>query len=253
MGNERELEGEIIGAHTYCLKNNEDLDLAFRVHDSFGKGFIKTTGNSPDAFIQMALQLAYYRDSGARFALTYEATITRFFLHGRTETVRSLTQEVQEFVLAMDDEKVPTEEKARLMKVAATKHQNNYRDCMSGKGIDRHLFALYVVCKAKGYDTSFLSKAFAIPWTLSTSCTPINTLEGLFHHIPEMSDLVSPGGGFGPVADTGYGIAYSVPNENMVQFHVTSKHSCAETNSQRMLDNVFKALADMKAIFGSND
>ena len=63
---------------------------------------------------------------------------------------------------------------------------------------------------------------------------------------------VSPGGGFGPVSDMGYGIAYSVPNENVLQFHVTSKFSCADTSSQRMLGNIFTALADMKAIFDTN-
>jgi len=52
---------------------------------------------SPDAYIQLALQLAYYRDAG-RFVLTYEASMTRLFLHGRTETVRSLTQESCNFV-----------------------------------------------------------------------------------------------------------------------------------------------------------
>ena len=52
---------------------------------------------SPDAFIQLALQLAYYRDNN-KFALTYEASMTRLYLNGRTETVRSLTKEATEFV-----------------------------------------------------------------------------------------------------------------------------------------------------------
>lgn len=52
---------------------------------------------SPDAFIQMALQLAYYFDSG-KFAQTYEASMTRLYLNGRTETVRSCTQEAVAFV-----------------------------------------------------------------------------------------------------------------------------------------------------------
>lgn len=42
---------------------------------------------SPDAYVQMAMQLAYYRDQKA-FAATYEASMTRLFKHGRTETVR---------------------------------------------------------------------------------------------------------------------------------------------------------------------
>ena len=54
---------------------------------------------SPDAYIQMALQLAYYKDSAGKFALTYESSMTRLFLHGRTETVRSFTKECKDFVL----------------------------------------------------------------------------------------------------------------------------------------------------------
>ena len=39
----------------------DDIDLYVNQHDAFGKGVIKKCGFSPDAFIQMALQLAYYR------------------------------------------------------------------------------------------------------------------------------------------------------------------------------------------------
>lgn len=57
---------------------------------------------SPDAYIQMALQLAYYRDAG-RFSLTYEASMTRLFREGRTETVRPCTIESAAWVKAMQD------------------------------------------------------------------------------------------------------------------------------------------------------
>ena len=40
-----------------------DVDLRVLMHDQYGKGFIKRCNISPDAFIQMALQLAYYRVS----------------------------------------------------------------------------------------------------------------------------------------------------------------------------------------------
>ena len=38
-----------------------DIDLVVFQLMEFGKGFMKTAGVPPDGFIQMALQLAYYR------------------------------------------------------------------------------------------------------------------------------------------------------------------------------------------------
>lgn len=63
---------------------------------------MKTCKLSPDAYIQMALQLAYYRDAG-KFSLTYEASMTRLFREGRTETVRPCTIESSAWVKAMED------------------------------------------------------------------------------------------------------------------------------------------------------
>lgn len=38
-----------------------DVDLELLVHNQYGKGFMKVCRVSPDAYIQLALQLAYYR------------------------------------------------------------------------------------------------------------------------------------------------------------------------------------------------
>lgn len=38
-----------------------DVDLRILLFNTYGKGFMKQCRVSPDAYIQMALQLAYYR------------------------------------------------------------------------------------------------------------------------------------------------------------------------------------------------
>ena len=110
---------------------------------------------SPDAFIQMALQLAYRRDAG-KFCLTYEASMTRLFREGRTETVRSCTIESSAWAAAMDDPAKKKVEKVDLLRKACRRHQLQYQDAMSGKGVDRHLFCLYVVSRYLEQDSPFL-------------------------------------------------------------------------------------------------
>lgn len=42
----------------------------------------------------------------------------------------------------------------------------------AGRGVDRHLFALYVVAMGMGVEVPFLQEALSLPWRLSTSQLP---------------------------------------------------------------------------------
>ncbi|CAG9949373.1 unnamed protein product [Clonostachys rosea f. rosea IK726] len=64
---------------------------------AYGKNFITSMGFSPDAFVQMAFQAAYYGLYG-KVECTYEPAMTKVFLHGRTEAIRSVSEESVEFV-----------------------------------------------------------------------------------------------------------------------------------------------------------
>ncbi len=100
------------------VENSDDSIFQF---SDYGTDWIKGVGNlfivhwtvffcthalsaklSPDAFIQMALQLTWYRMHG-QFTATYETALTRMFNKGRTETIRTLTRESRAFCLAMVD------------------------------------------------------------------------------------------------------------------------------------------------------
>ena len=63
---------------------------------------MRSAKQSPDAFVQQALQLAWYKEQGYATA-TYETASTRMMLHGRTDVIRSLTPESRDFVKAMLD------------------------------------------------------------------------------------------------------------------------------------------------------
>ena len=50
----------------------------------------------------------------------------------------------------MFDENATNEDRIELLRLASQKHQSMYRDAMTGKGADRHMFGLYVVSKGLG-------------------------------------------------------------------------------------------------------
>lgn len=153
----------------------DDVELYCFQFLPFGKGLIKKCRTSPDAFVQIALQLAHFRDRG-KFCLTYEASMTRMFREGRTETVRSCTSESTAFVQAMAEGSRMKADLRDLFRKASKKHQNMYRLAMTGAGIDRHLFCLYVVSKYLGVSSPFLAEVSmvggSVPCPLPCSCPP---------------------------------------------------------------------------------
>lgn len=55
------METEITRCYASYQQQINDVDVACLVFRNFGKGFIKEARISPDAFIQMAIQLASYK------------------------------------------------------------------------------------------------------------------------------------------------------------------------------------------------
>jgi carnitine O-palmitoyltransferase 1 len=249
------LDNAVVKSLADAEKAIADFDLKVISHTDYGKGLIKKFRVSPDAFIQMALQLAYYRNSGT-ITQTYESSMTRLYRDGRTETVRPVTDESKAFVLGMVDPKLSDAEKLKLLQSACAVHQDSYRNAMSGKGIDRHLFTLYCVSVGFSTESPFLNNALSRPWRLSTSQQPQQqtdnwrlvekALEGTKFSI---DDARCPGGGFGPVAEDGYGVSYMVAGEDMLGFHISSKKSCPSTSSDKFAGDIEQALADLKTLW----
>ncbi|KAI1780471.1 choline/Carnitine O-acyltransferase [Hypoxylon cercidicola] len=109
----------------------------------YGKNYITSAGFSPDAFVQMAFQAAYYGLYG-RVECTYEPSMTKAFLHGRTEAIRTVSEESVNFVQTFWADN-PAEEKVEALRKACQQHVNNTKECSKGRGCDRHLYALFCV------------------------------------------------------------------------------------------------------------
>ena len=94
------------------------------------------------------------------------------------------------------------EERKRLLNKAVERHALGYKLAMTGKGIDRHLFCLYVMSKYLKVESPFLDKVLSEPWRLSTSQTPAQQTGKL--DFDNEKDKISVGGGFGPVSGRGW-------------------------------------------------
>eukprot|EP01097_Dermamoeba_algensis_P004217 TRINITY_DN2788_c0_g1_i1.p1 TRINITY_DN2788_c0_g1~~TRINITY_DN2788_c0_g1_i1.p1 ORF type:complete len:589 (-),score=136.73 TRINITY_DN2788_c0_g1_i1:505-2271(-) len=149
-----ELSSLVHSAIKTVQEARDDLDLRIIVQDTFGKDFMKKCKLSPDAFVQMTLQVAFYRDNG-KFENTYESSMTRLFKDGRTETVRPVTVESVAFVKSFMSPNRDNKETIQLLRKACSMHNKNSRDCMTGRGFDRHLFALYIISVGKKNRVSF--------------------------------------------------------------------------------------------------
>ncbi|CAI5451446.1 unnamed protein product [Caenorhabditis angaria] len=238
------LENEINRCYDNHMKAVDDFHISSVVFKDFGKGRVKKCGISPDGFVQMALQLAAYRELG-RFVLTYESGSVRFFANTRTETVRPVTKKSCDFVNSMIDPNVTRETRRDLLRQACESHVANCKNVMTGNGIDRHLFVLCVLAKGFGYENKFLDHYSNQKWILSTSNIPNMT-----NQIDEDSDMhnIMLGGSFGAVAQDGYGVCYRFGGNQTILVHITSYHSSEKTDSDRFmgyLREAFHSLADL--------
>ena len=91
---------------------------------------------------------------------------------------------------------------------------------------------------------SCLSQAWTMPFTLSTSQTPNNFVE-------YDCDLTytSCVGGFAPTAPDGYGIAYCVLGDDVINFQVCSWVSGDRCDAAKFVATLEDVFNDMKALF----
>ena len=122
------------------IQQNEFQTLEFM---GYGKNFMTSAGFSPDAFVQMAFQAAYYGLYG-RVENTYEPAMTKVFLHGRTEAIRTVSAESSDFVRTFWAEN-PAPQKIDALRKACQQHTARTKECAKALGQDRHLYALYCV------------------------------------------------------------------------------------------------------------
>ncbi|XP_026099886.1 carnitine O-acetyltransferase-like [Carassius auratus] len=212
-----------------------DLDVRVLNFTHYGRKFPKSHKMSPDAFIQMALQLAYYR-MYQTCCPTYESASLRMFKLGRTEAIRSTTTESLQFTKAMDDPSTRNSEKAALLEEAIKVHRKHTHMAIHGQGVERHMLGLRMIAieDLTSLPEIFMDMSFAVAshFNLYTSQVGSNT------------DCVMC---FGPMVPDGYGICYN-PMDDHINFAVTAFNSCEETNATKLSEFLEDSLLDMKTL-----
>ena len=94
------LKADIEEAKQKYREASDKIDFVHDVFKDYGRSVTAKHRIHPEAYIQTAIQAAYYRMHG-KPAPTYCTATTRRFYKGRTETCRSCTPESVEFAKAM--------------------------------------------------------------------------------------------------------------------------------------------------------
>lgn len=167
-----------------------------------GKTLLKKLSLSPDAIMQLGIQMAYYKLK-QRFVGTYESCSTAVYKHGRTETIRPVTNETKQFIemLSKSDD---NQKKRDFLKKCSEKHQQLIKEAATGHGFDRHLFALKYLQQVENQEPK------QHPIYTDRSYQMMN------YNILSTSTVASKhisAGGFGPVVDDGFGIGYLIDDD----------------------------------------
>uniref|UniRef100_A0A9R1SBP7 Peroxisomal carnitine O-octanoyltransferase n=2 Tax=Cyprinus carpio TaxID=7962 RepID=A0A9R1SBP7_CYPCA len=204
-----------------------DLQLVSYAFTSFGKAAIKKRKLHPDTFVQLALQLAYYRLHG-KSGSCYETATTRRFFHGRTETMRPCTVEAQHWCRTMLN---PT----ATPKIKMLKHNKLMAEAQDGKGFDRHLLGLYLIAKEEGLpvpelymDPLYTKSGGGGSFVLSTSLVGYTTVLGAV----------------APMVPHGYGFFYRIRDDRIV-VSCTAWKSNPETDAETLFQNLCTSLHDI--------
>lgn len=215
-------------------KEAADVQLVNYAFTSFGKALVKKKNLHPDTFVQLALQLAFYKLHG-RPGCCYETATTRIFYHARTETMRPCTVEAVEWCQSMINPSSSPQERRQRMLRAFSKHNQLMKECQNGKGFDRHLLGLQLIAQEEGLpkpelfkDPAFSRSGGGGNFVLSTSLVGYTTVHGAV--VPMIPD--------------GYGMFYRIRDDRFVM-SCTAWKSCPSTDAEKLVRTLFQNFNEM--------
>jgi carnitine O-acetyltransferase len=202
----------------------------------FGAEAAKALGVSPDAFVQLAYQLAHYRSKGL-IGATYESISTRQFRRGRTEAMRVVTPEILAFVAAMDDPEPAVRRGA--FTAAADAHVQRAKECQAGLAPEQHLWELELIQKRRGGESPglFQSPGWIVMRDdyLSTSSAPSQRIQYF---------------GFGSTSPRCIGVAYVLRPERF-NLYLSTPRPVAE-QMYAFADRLREAIVELRQLLAKD-
>lgn len=215
----------------------DDFDLAVFRFPRYGREFIKAQGMSPDAYIQLALQLTYYKIHGC-LTSTYESASVRRYRHGRVDNIRANSPAALAWIKAMLGQTEATDEdKRRLLTEAVQWQQDNMLETILGHGTDLHILGLREAAAELGLPTPDLFQDASYK---AFNCFKLSTSQ-----VPMTSDFWM---GYGAVVPDGYGCCYNPQAPDSIVFSVASFLSCYDTSSEMFTQSLESSLLQMAEI-----
>ncbi|WP_016906863.1 choline/carnitine O-acyltransferase [Streptomyces xiaopingdaonensis] len=211
--------------------------LAF---EDFGSTTAKSLGCSPDAFVQLAFQLAHLRAKG-RLGATYESIATRQWQWGRTEAMRVITPEIRRFVAAMDDPTVDDAGRREAFHAAARAHTTRAKQCQSGDAPEQHLWELELIAKRRPeLGVTEQPSLYRTPGWQTMRSDYLSTSSAPSEHIQYF--------GFGSTSPQCIGVAYVLLPDRF-HLYLSTPQTVAE-QMHTFADRLGQALTELRTLLG---
>lgn len=195
-------------------------------------------------------------------------------MHGRTESIRSVTKESSEFCRKFCED-LPAETKLEYLRKACQQHTKNTKKSSQGLGQDRHLYALLCIWRRyleesddNDSTTSQTSIGSQTAVDIGDEMTPITGLGDV--HLPKAGGSIpsifsDPGWdklnntilstsncgnpalklfGFGPTSPDGYGLGYIIKDDS-ITICASSKHR----QTARFLETLSTVMMEIRLLF----